>query len=597
MRLSEEEISSVRSQSDIVDIVGRYLPLVKKGKSFAAVCPFHDDHSPSLSLSQEKQIYKCFVCGAGGNVFTFVQNYEHISFPEAVVKVAEHIGYDLQYQPGEFVKKQDPYKEAGYKVMNEAIQYMMYSLDLPSASHEREYLKSRGIGETLIKMFEIGFNEPEDHLHKFLSAKGYTDQDMISTNLVRISETGLHDTFSSRITFPIHDNYGNPVGFTARTLNPDIPSKYINTTETDFYVKGNIVYNLHRAKPYAKKINSTILVEGVTDVLAFAKVGIFNVCATLGTAGTKEQLKQLKACSTQLVFCYDGDNAGKNATYRVGKLAKELGFEVLVASNKTEYDPDDIVEKFGEDELKRIVGKPQAWMEFIFDYFQSKSDLENYSDKKEFAQSVMEEIKNLHDDFDRQNFTHRLTQLTGFNLSAIEVKEERKSPSQIVDRSRKIHVPQAIGGRETAEKIILSQMLLDKDAVEIFKNKLGFMTDKNYQQIAMMILEEYRKADSILIADFLDKVLEAEESKKLDRNTREQVIQLSTAEEFPQEYSEEVLLGAITRVKKSLLEDKVNVLQQKIKEINNADSRDSLLQEYKDSLIELRRYNDEEENI
>ncbi len=585
MRLSEEDINAVRSQADIVDIVGRYLPLVKKGKSFGAVCPFHDDHDPSLSLSQEKQIYKCFVCGAGGNVFTFVQNYENISFPEAVVKVADFVGHKLDFQPQDFIQKKDPYKEAGYKVLNEAIRYMMYALNLSSSAKEKEYLTRRGIGETLIKMFEIGFNEGNDQLYKFLKAKGYPDQDLVSTNLVRISENGLHDTFSSRITFPIHDAFGNPVGFTARTLNSDISSKYINTTETDFYVKGKIVYNLHRAKPYAKKENSIILVEGVTDVLAFAKANIFNVCATLGTAGTKEQLSQIKSCGTQLIFCYDGDSAGQAATYRVGKLAKEMGFDVLVVNNKTEDDPDDIVEKQGAVALQKMIKKPKLWMEFIFDYFQTKNDLENYSEKKEFAKAVMNEINLLHDDFDRQNFIHRLTQLTGFNLSNISVeKKEVSKANQIVKRVR---IPKPSDGRELAERIILSQMLLDKNAAEIFKDKLGFMTNKVHQQVALLIVEEYRQNDELVIANFLDGI---------DEKLKNMVILLNTNEEFPSEYSEAIINGAINRVKKSLIEEKVNSLQKQIKEIDNAESQVILMQAYNDSLIELRRYIDEEDN-
>ncbi|MFV0479812.1 MAG: DNA primase [Anaerorhabdus sp.] len=584
MRLSEEEINSVRNQADIVDIVSQYLPVVKKGKSFGAVCPFHDDHDPSLSLSQDKQIYKCFVCGAGGNVFTFVQNYEKCSFPEAVVKVAEKVGIKLDYQPEQFASPKDPYKEEGYKVLNEAIRYMTYGLNSSGATDEKNYLLQRGITANLIEMFEIGYNESNNRLYQFLKAKGYEDKVMISTNLVRVNESGLYDTFAERITFPIHDEYGNPIGFTARTLNPDISSKYINTAETDFYVKGNVVYNLHRAKPYAKKENQVILVEGVTDVLAFAKAGMFNVCATLGTAGTAEQLKKIRSCSTSLMFCYDGDAAGQAATYRVGKLAKTLGFEVLVASNKTNEDPDEIVEKHGAAALQKMISIPQVWMEFVFDYFQSKSDMSNYSEKKEFAQRVMDEINLLHDDFDRQNFIHRLSQITGFNnLTAISVEEKEKKQG-VGRQSKRVQIPSPTDGREVAEKIVLSQMLLDQKAVELFKNELGFMTKKNHHQLALMILNGYQQSDEVVVAELID-LASAEE--------REILMQVSTEEEFSQQYSEEIVRGAIERIKKSLVEEKVARLKKQISEISNEESQEILLQEYIESLNELRRYNDE----
>ncbi len=591
MRLSEDEISAVRSKADIADIIGRYIPLVKKGKSYSAVCPFHDDHSPSLSISQEKQIYKCFVCDAGGNIFTFVQNYENLSFPEAVVKVADLIGYPLTFKPQSIAKKVDPHKEAGFKVMNEAIQYMMYTLGTTAAKEEKEYLVHRGINQKLIETFEIGFNDAQDGLYKFLSAKGYKEIDLVSTNLARITETGLHDTFSARITFPIHDGEGNPVGFTARTLNPNIPSKYINTMETEFYVKSKVLYNLHRSKMHAKKQNAMILVEGVTDVIALAKAGILNVCATLGTAGTKEQLQQLKSCTSNLVFCYDGDLAGQKATYRVGQQAKELGFIVSIVKNTTGLDPDEIIEKRGIEELQRIIKNAQSWMEFVFDHLAANVDLNNYSEKKEFAKQVIVEIEKLRDDFDRQNFTHRLTQMTGFNLSSLIVQEnQKKSVSNNSEKKMpKAKIPTIAEGRYQAEEIILGQMLLSIKAAEMFKAELGFMTDAENQNAAMLILEEYRKREELSIAGFIDSLVE---NKKIQGK----IIRLSTTESLPKEYSESVLRGALKRVKKALLEDKVSDLKRQIKIIGNEQSQEILLQEYNNNLIELRRYIDEEEN-
>lgn len=587
MRLSDEEISAVRSSADIADIIGRYIPLVKKGKSFTAVCPFHDDHAPSLSISQDKQIYKCFVCGAGGNVFTFVQNYEHISFPEAVVKVAELIGYTLTVSAKDFVKQIDPHKEACYKVLNEAIHYMMYTLNSSSSSLNKEYLLNRGIDNKLIEMFQIGYNDDADSLYKFLHAKGYRDSDLIATNLSRISDTGIHDVFTSRITFPIHDAEGNPIGFTARTLDPNVSSKYINTSETEFYVKGNTVYNLHRAKTEARKEGFVIVVEGVTDVIAFAKAGIFNVCATLGTACTTTQLKLLKQCSSTIMFCYDGDKAGQAATYRAAKMAMQMMCNILIVSNKTGCDPDEIIEKFGQIELRKMIKSPITWMEFVIDYLASNTDLNNYSEKKEFAQKVMDEIKLLDDSFDRQNFTHQLSLMTGFNFQDMLVETQiTTSPKKENVRVNTQRVPLILDGRVQAEDIVVSQMLISLEASEIFKEKLGFMIGTKHQQIAMMILDEYRKCDQIVLADFIDS-LKSEDMKKY-------LIDLSTSESVPQEYSKDILLGAIKRIRRWSLEEKINDLKNQISTVLNSESREVLLHEYNNSLIELRRYIDEE---
>ena len=316
MRLSDEEITAVRNSADIAEVIGHYVPLVKKGRSMACVCPFHDDHDPSLSISQDKQIYKCFVCGAGGNVFTFVQNYEKVSFPEAVAKVAEISGYKLSFDPSAFKTPVDPRKDALYKVLAETIRYTHYQLGAQAGTPVREYLANRGIDEATIEKFEIGWNGPGDELLRFLQAKGYNEQDMVAANVVRLNESGLHDVFASRITFPIHDSLGNPIGFTARSMDPEAQSKYINTTETDVYVKGHTVFNYHRAKQPSRQEGRVLLCEGVTDVLAFSRAGMDNVVATLGTACTKEQLRLLRQCSLHLTFCYDGDKAGQNALVR-----------------------------------------------------------------------------------------------------------------------------------------------------------------------------------------------------------------------------------------------------------------------------------------
>ena len=403
MRLSEEEIAAVRNRADIAEVIGHYLPLVKKGRSVTCVCPFHDDHNPSLSISQEKQIYKCFVCGAGGNVFTFVQNYENISFPEAVARVAELTGTPLSFDPAALKTPADPRKAALYKVLQETIRYTHYQLSAQAGIPVRKYLQERGIDEAVIEKFEIGWNGPGDELLRFLKAKGYSEQDMVAGNVVRLSESGLHDVFASRITFPIHDSLGNPIGFTARSMDPQATSKYINTTETPIYVKGRTLFNYHRAKPAARRENRILLCEGVTDVLAMDRAGIENAVATLGTACTREQLRLLRQCSTHLTFCYDGDQAGRNATYKAGQLALEAGFEVGVVVNATGLDPDEIVRQQGPQQLQQMCRKEQMWMEFVLDYLSSRYDLENYSEKKEFARLAAEQIRKLSDDFDRQN--------------------------------------------------------------------------------------------------------------------------------------------------------------------------------------------------
>lgn len=585
MRLSEEEIAAVRNRADIAEVIGHYLPLVKKGRSVTCVCPFHDDHNPSLSISQEKQIYKCFVCGAGGNVFTFVQNYENISFPEAVARVAELTGTPLSFDPAALKTPADPRKAALYKVLQETIRYTHYQLSAQAGIPVRKYLQERGIDEAVIEKFEIGWNGPGDELLRFLKAKGYSEQDMVAGNVVRLSESGLHDVFASRITFPIHDSLGNPIGFTARSMDPQATSKYINTTETPIYVKGRTLFNYHRAKPAARRENRILLCEGVTDVLAMDRAGIENAVATLGTACTREQLRLLRQCSTHLTFCYDGDQAGRNATYKAGQLALEAGFEVGVVVNATGLDPDEIVRQQGPQQLQQMCRKEQMWMEFVLDYLSSRYDLENYSEKKEFARLAAEQIRKLSDDFDRQNFARQLQQMTGFelDLSAAAPVSPRSSATQ---KAGGMRLKRTRDGKTNAEHLILALMLTSHDAVTMFKEKLGFLLSEENQQLAMMILDYSRTHPQLQIADFIDTIQ--------DESLKQKTLELSEWE-CPQ-FTPEVMEGAILRIRRSMLEEKINDLKQQILRISNPESQAALLQERMQLQRELRGYLDEEKH-
>ena len=382
-RISEEEISELRSRADIVDVVGHYLQLHRKGKSYVALCPFHDDHSPSMSVSPERQIYKCFVCGAGGNVFSFVQNFEKVSYPEAVARVADLVGFELSEKPQAVQKTADPYRERLYGLMNETIRFTMYQINTAEASLEKKYLEDRGLDEEIRQKFEIGFNPGNDQLYKFLKAKGYEDSDMTACNVVRSSSSGVHDVFAQRITFPIHDPSGNPIGFSARTINPDNSSKYINTNDTVLFHKSDVVYNSHRARNEARRSGRIYVCEGVTDVIAFARAGMENAVCTLGTSCTESQIRQIKRLSMKVVFCYDGDEAGQSATMRAAKMARKEGCDVTVIDNRTGLDPDELIRSRGTEALKQMVSNEISWMEFVLAYLRKHTNMSNYLEKKE----------------------------------------------------------------------------------------------------------------------------------------------------------------------------------------------------------------------
>ncbi|MBR2825480.1 MAG: DNA primase [Solobacterium sp.] len=577
-RISEEAINAVREKADIVDVIGRYLQIHKKGKSYMALCPFHDDHSPSMTISPEKQIYKCFVCGEGGNVFSFVQNYEKVSFVEADGRVASIIGYPLNIDNGP-TKSVDPKKEKLYKVLQETINYTMYELNAQNAHTELTYLEKRGINAKLREKFQIGFNPSQDKLLHFLKAKGYEEKDMVDCNVIRMSESGLHDVFSSRITFPIHDYDGNPIGFSARTLDPNNQSKYVNTTETPIFEKGKLLYNAHRAKEVARREGKVYITEGVTDVIAFAKAGIDNCVCTLGTACTKEQLRLLKNMALKLVFCYDGDQAGQNATYKASKLARSLGCDVSIIKNQTGLDPDEIFHKEGEEGIKRLLKDEKTYIEFVMEFLKNQTNFDNYEEKKEYAKKVQAEINSLDDEMDRQYYTNELNTLTGFHLDYRKMQTPIKQ-----DKLTTLHKP--LDGSSEAEEQILTMMLAYPEAVKYFKDELGYLNQPCHQELAMMIIDATKHGEEIEIA----KLIETTKNEQI----RKLITKLVTSWIYQLPYEESAMKGAIRKVNIDAKRKQADAYEAQLSQPLNDESRNLILDEYKKCLVELRRYLDEE---
>lgn len=557
-RISDDDINAIRKRADLVEIIQRYLPVIKKGKNFSAVCPFHDDHDPSLSIAPDKQIYKCFVCGAGGNVFTFIRDYEKITFAEAVVKVADLVNYPLSTS----VIAQQPTISLEHQrlhaLLQEAINYTQYVLRSADATGAKAYLNQRGIDDERIKRFEIGLNPDKNQTSTFLMAKGFTLQECVSANVTRVSENGPSDVFFNRILFPIHDAQGHPVGFTARTLNPNESSKYINSSETPVYVKGKLLYNYHRALSAAKRQKQLILVEGVTDVIAFDRAEITNVVATLGTACTSQQIRLIQQASTRVLLCYDGDNAGQTAAYKIGKLLTTFKLNVEVVLNTTGLDPDDIAQTRGPFTLKTLIETKTSYPDFVFNYLKSRFDLSNYTQKKEFASLVLRELDGMGDAFDQAALIQRLSEQTGFASEQLGLLKEKKTPliTTPIRPSLGADTPTSI--RLWAEYEILGMMLRSLRAAVEYKDQLGFLNDPMHDQCALLILDYYRKNDKIEVADLINTI---EDTKLVQLIT-----DLSESEVYYKEYREKALQDAMIRVKINRLDQTIDLLKEQIKQ-------------------------------
>lgn len=574
--MNESLIQDIRSKADIVEVVQHYLPLIKKGKNYVAICPFHDDHDPSMSISQDKQIFKCFVCGAGGNVFNFVKDYEKIQFNDAVIKVANYIGYTLDEKYVINQTKIDPKQQALFNVLNEYVKYTRYILNTEDAIDAKKYLMNRGLDENTIQKFEIGYNLNNDQSTKFLLAKGFDLESCVKTNITRINEFGSKDVFNQRIVFPIHNPQGQVVAFTARTMNPNESSKYINSTETPLYIKGNLLYNYHRAIKNIKQTKEIIIVEGVMDVIALDRVNIENVVATLGTACTKEQITLIQNASNNVVLCYDSDSAGQTATLKLARLLLAHKLNVSIVQNNTGLDLDEIIEQKSKDALIKIMSQRTSYLDFFFNYSLTRLDLENYNQKKEFAKIVLSELDKLKDKFDRELLLDKLSQSTQFSRDQLLLLQDK--PTQVI-QSTTIK-PKKSDIKKWAEKEIIGQMLFSAQAVFDFRQELGYFVNELYQKVALTIINYYRNHDELIIADFIT-TLE-------DKDMIELVTQIVDSDIYFRNYSKEALQDAIIEVKINTLDIQIAEFTTKYRDDLSLNPNSNLWVEYQE-LKQMRK--------
>lgn len=553
--MNESLIQEIRAKADIVEVIQRYLTLIKKGKNFSAVCPFHDDHDPSMSISEDKQIYKCFVCGAGGNVFNFVKEFEKIHYNDAVIKVANYIGYSIDEKYLVSQKKIDPKQQLLFDVLNEYVKYSRYILNTEDGVEAKKYLYNRGLDDTIIQKFEIGYNLNNDQGTKFLLAKGYELEACVKTNITRINEFGSKDVFSQRILFPIHNPQGQVVAFTARSMNPSESSKYINSTETPLYIKGNLLYNYHRAIKNIKQTKEIIIVEGVMDVIALNRVSIENVVATLGTACTKEQIVLMQNASNNIVLCYDADAAGQTATLKLARLLIANRLNVSIIQNNTELDLDEIIAQKSKEALLKLMSQKTSYLDFFFNYSIKRLDIDNYNQKKEFAKIILFELDNLKDKFDQALMLDRLIQVTQFTHDQLDLLRDKPTNKTLLYKPIK---NKKVDLNQWAEKEIIGQMLYSPQAVLDFRQELGYFLIDNFQKMALTIINFYRNHEELVIADFI--------STLEDKSMIELVTQIVESDIYYRNYSKEALQDAIIQVKISNLDIQIENFKTKYRD-------------------------------
>ena len=559
--IPQETVDAILAKADIVDVISKYIQVSKKGRNYVAVCPFHDDHDPSMSISQDKQMFKCFVCGEGGNAIAFIMKFEKISYTQALIKLGDMVGIhvtDVQTNK----HNSNPRYQSCIKVLDLATEYTNFALLQTKNGLLKNYLHQRDLTDEMIRRFGIGYNDDNDTLTKFLLNKNNDPKDLVAANLsVYVGNDKLKDVFANRITFPIRNVEGHTIGFTARSMDANALSKYINTAETPVFKKGELVYNIDLAQLAARKANQVILVEGVMDVIAFAKAGIDNVVSTLGTACTKYQLSLIKSLATTLIFAYDGDNAGQNAIFKAGNLAYSLGFKIQVIANNTKLDPDELYLSKGKEALQQLVAQPIGWLEFLYTYFKTRTDFNQYEEKKKFAVNMIRAVQQYGDTIDQSVYFKRLCEDTGFDLSSfMDSKKSFHSPViEQVQPSVNVNLDNGVQSKlQRIQMMIISQLFTDLKAQAHYQQKLSFLPEISYDRLAKQYLSACGGVKLVPMQQFYEQVGDQAQKNILNR--------LAFDESLTSSYNPKALDDAIGQLEREIRRD---LIKQKRNELQN----------------------------
>lgn len=507
--ISEEELNNIRSNADIVDVISDYLDLKQRGRNYVAVCPFHDDHSPSLVVSRERQMFTCFTCKTSGNVFSFVMKYENVTFPEAVQIVAKKIGYTLKGDFSNF--KESKYKKE-FEIMDFTTKYYSNNINTSSGIKALKYLEDRGITKDIIKEFNIGLAlDKRDDLYNILLKKNYSLQDLSDLGLVNKINLNVYDTFINRIMIPIENLQGNVVGFTGRIYNGEVDTaKYLNTKETKIFKKGSILFNYHNARNAIREAKTVVVVEGNMDAITLSAKGIKNVVALMGVAMSQVQIDTLKKLNVPIILMLDNDAAGLDATLKNGELLRKAGIDTRVVRLSGAKDPDEYIRAKGVEALKDNIKHAISFLDFLLEFLKQDLDLNNITDLKKYINSIISHI-NYEDDLTKQLIISKISKDYLIDEQILIGELNINPKKEVVKKEEKREVIPKVSKYHKAVSKILYMMMLDNKYITIYKNKLGYFKEKIERVVASEIVYYNSEHGNINIADFITYITNNEE--------------------------------------------------------------------------------------
>ena len=528
--MNQNLINEIREKIDIVEYIGKYIALTKKGKNYFGLCPFHADTNPSLSVSKEKQIYKCFVCGEAGNIFNFIMKYENVSFIEAVSMVASSIGIEFKNNANKNVII-DKNKDL-YDIYDLACKFFQNNLLSNEGEEARKYLENRQLNMEIIKEFKIGLSlNKRDKLTNLLVKKGY--------NLNTLNELGLTsgeiDTYINRVIFPLIDINGKVNGFSGRIYHGEDINKYLNTKETTIFKKGENIFNYQKAKEEVRKCKFVIVMEGFMAVIRAYTIGIKNCIALMGTSLTNEQINIIKKLSTTVYLCFDGDKAGITATLNNGKKFQDMGFEVKVIPLSDNLDPDDYIIKNGSEKFYSLLASPVNYNDYKIKNLKKGVNFNSPDELSNYINLVLKEISMEQDIIKREIMLKNLASETNVWYNTLEKKLNELLSKKKITTEKFITGDVKTRKKDKYEKTmqeIIYYMLNSDEAINLVINSKVYFPSQIYRTLIREISYFYEKYGFINIADFLSYEKDIELQKYLHEIISLDYKEYSTSDSF-----------------------------------------------------------------
>ena len=561
MRYSDDIIEEVRMKNDIVDVISQYVKLTRKGSSYFGLCPFHNEKSPSFSVTPSKQMYYCFGCGNGGNVFTFIMEYENFTFGEALKFLADRAGVELpKMEYSKEAKEKAERKALLLEINKQAAQYFYYQLRREGGAVAMKYLTDRGLGEETIKKFGLGYSDKySDDLYRYLKSKKYSDELLRESGLFNVDERqGMYDKFWNRVIFPIMDVNNRVIGFGGRVMG-DAKPKYLNSPETKIFDKSRNLYGLNVARTTRK--NYMLLCEGYMDVISMHQAGFTNAVASLGTAVTSGHASLLKRYTQEVLLLYDSDDAGVRAALRAIPILKEAGLNSRVVSLKPFKDPDEFIKSQGPEAFEERLGQAMDSFMFRVSVAEGEYPMNEPQGQNRFFEQCAQMLLELGDELERNLYIEAIVKKYRgrYGISSEDLRKRvnglaikgTKAENRVIPKTGSPEKKKKESAAEKAQKLMLTWMVTYPgifDKVCKYLKPVDFVVPL-YRQVAEMLFEQYEAGD-VNPARLLNAFTDSEEQREV-ASLFNATIHLETADEQNRAFSD-----ALLRIKEESLAER-----------------------------------------